>query len=307
MGLFKRKPAELDQLRARKSLLEKQSLIAERELAAAIEARQQVLVEGDPVEQPNERPDLVARLRDEVEAVRNAIATVDQRIVEAEGRLAEEQDSRRRGVASRELTASADALDHAADAVADALARVFPALDDVLSKLPLPHLVQKANLKVFSDAVVESLRAQASEAKAYTVRLTSGDAALVTPRPDDVKTAAAPIVERQQVFILAPSKWVEPSGEVITVGTHCTASPPAEIAKLALQHGHAIEAGSDLAVTLQMRQPPNYSHFSEFDCTDISQPKQLTKPPGAPTAALPPIHSEFVGRPRVGTARIARA
>jgi hypothetical protein len=50
------------------------------------------------------------------------------------------------------------------------------------------------------------LRAQASEAKAYTVRLTSGDAALVTPRPDDVKTAAAPpIVERRQIFLL--SEW----------------------------------------------------------------------------------------------------
>jgi hypothetical protein len=38
MGIFRRKP-ELDQLRARKSLLEKQLLVAERELAAAVEAR----------------------------------------------------------------------------------------------------------------------------------------------------------------------------------------------------------------------------------------------------------------------------
>jgi hypothetical protein len=300
MGIFRRKP-ELDQLRARKSLLEKQLATANRELAAAVEARQQVLVEGDPVE-PNERPDLVARLRDELEAVRNAIATVDQRIVEAEGRLAEEQDSRRRGVASRELTASADALDHAANAVADAFAKVPAVLDDVLSRMPLPHLILKANVESFAASVVEALRAQAGEARAYIVRLAAGDAALVSPRIEEVKPAPVPAVERREVFLLGPSRWTEPNGEVVTSGTHTTCSPPAAIAARALELGHALEPLSEHAIVLRQRIPPNFGCFSPQDCVDLTQPK-LTKPSGTPTAALPPIHSEFVGRPRVGTAR----
>jgi hypothetical protein len=93
---FRRKSdlaAELSGLQTRKDLLSKQLLKSEQELAAAVEARQQVLVEGTPVEQPNERPDLVARLRDEVDAVRNAITTVGERITEAEAKLAAEHAS----------------------------------------------------------------------------------------------------------------------------------------------------------------------------------------------------------------------
>jgi hypothetical protein len=37
----------------------------------------------------------------------------------------------------------------------------------------------------------------------------------------------------------SPSCWQEPDGEVITSGAHCTVSPPIEIAKLAIQYGHA--------------------------------------------------------------------
>jgi hypothetical protein len=113
------------------------------------------------------------------------------------------------------------------------------------------------------------------------------------------------VIERQEIFLLGRSRWEE-NGETIASGPHRTVSPPIEIAKLAIQHGHAIAAGSDLAVTLQMRQPPSYANYAPADCLDISQPKPAIKPSGTPTAALPPIHSEFVGRPRVGTARVAR-
>ena len=115
------------------------------------------------------------------------------------------------------------------------------------------------------------------------------------------------MIERTQIFVLAPSKWTEPSGEVVTVGTHVTCSPPAQIAARAIEFGHAVEAGSEFAQILQMRQPPCYANYPESDCADISRPKQLIKPPGGLTAASPPIHSEFVGRPRIGTARTAEA
>ena len=132
-----------------------------------------------------------------------------------------------------------------------------------------------------------------------------GDAALVAPRTEaEAKPAPAPAIERQEIFLLGRSRWEE-NGETITCGPHCTVSPPIEIAKLAIQYAHAIQAGSDLAVTLQMRSPPNYAVFPAADCLDISQPKPVIKPVGTPTAALPVIHSEFA-RARAGTATVAR-
>jgi hypothetical protein len=306
MGIFRRKP-ELDQLRARRTLLEKQLVTAERELAAAVEARQKALLEGDldtPLDGQSANG-VVGRLHDEKAAVLIALTTLGERIAEAESKLAAEHDLAMRSAAGKELSTAADALDRAADEVAAALARVFPTLDDVLSKLPLPHLVQKANLKVFSDAVVESLRAEVGEARAYIVRLTSGDAALVPPRPDDVKTAPAPIVERRQIFLLVNGRWPEPDGTVRTAGRHIECDPPAAIAKLAIEYEHALEPTSEFAQTLRMRMPPCYAHFAESDCVDISQPKQLIKQVGATTAAAPVIHSEFA-RGRGGFASVSR-
>jgi hypothetical protein len=297
---------ELAALTTRKDLLTRQLATAEQRLDEAVAARKVHLLEGDPDVPIGETP-IIERLRDEKAATLDALTAIGQRIIEAEAKLATERDLAMRSAAAKELSSAADALAAVAADLAGVVARIPAALADVLSRLPAPHAVAPERIKTFADGLVEALQTEAGEARAYIVRLGSGDAALVTPRPDDVKTAApAPIVERREVFILAPSKWVEPSGEVITVGTHCTASPPVEIAKLALQHGHALEAGSPLAVTLQMRQPPNYASFAPADCTDISRPKELIKPLGTPTAASPPIHSEFVGQPRVGTARVAR-
>jgi hypothetical protein len=295
---------ELAALQTRRDLLAKQLTTVEEKIAEATARRAAHLLEGD-IEVPNEEPVIVERLRDERAATLDALNTIGHRIVEAESKLVAERDLAMRSTAAKELTAAADALGRVADEVAAAIAKVAPALDDVLGRLPLPHVILKTNVESFAASVVEALRAEVGEARAYIVRLTSGDAALVTPRPDDVKTAATPpIVERREVFLLGRSRWQE-NGETITSGPHCTASPPVEIAKLAIQHGHAIEAGSDLAITLQMRQPPSYANYAPADCLDIGQPKPLTKPPGSPTAALPLVHSE-IARGRGGFATVGR-
>jgi hypothetical protein len=307
MGLLRRKSdgltAELENLRHRKSQLDALLVAAEQRLDEATRDRQAKLLEYDPANDGPPTNAIILRLTDERDACIDALAAVDAKAADVQRRLAEEQDSRRREVASRELTASADALDRVAAEVAAALARVFPALDDVLSKLPLPHLVQKANLKVFSDAVVESLRAQANEAKAYIVRLTSGHAALVPPRPDDVKMPPVPAVERLEILPLQPSKWLEADGSIRTVGAHVTCDPPIEVARAALANGNAINPLSDDAITLRMRVPTCYAYYAAEDCIDLTQPK-TAKPPRGLTAAAPAVHSEFVGRPRIGTATV---
>ena len=223
MGIFRRKP-ELDQLRARKSLLEKQLLVAERELAAAVEARQQVLVEGDPVEQPNERPDLVARLRDEAEAVRNAITTVSQRIAETEAKLAAERDLAMRSTAAKELSSATDALAAVATDLAAVANRLPGALADVLAKLPPPHAVLPERIQAFAGGLVQALQTEIGEARAYSLRLAAGDAAVISSRAEETRPPA-PAIERTPIFLLAPSRWTEPTGEVLTGGTHTTCNP----------------------------------------------------------------------------------
>jgi hypothetical protein len=292
--------AEIDGLHTRRDLLSKQLTVVEEKIAEATAARQVHLLEGN-LDAPGE-PVIIERLRDEKSAVIDALAAIDVKVVDAQRRLAEEQDSRRREVASRELTASADALAAVSADLAGVVARIPAALADVLSRLPAPHAVSPERIKTFADGLVEALQAEAGEARAYIVRLGSGDAPVISSRAEETKPPS-PIVERREVFLLGPSRWTEPNGEVLTSGTHTTCSPPASIAACALEFGHALEPLSAHAIVLRQRIPPNYGPYAAEDCIDLAEPRP-TKQVGTPTAALPPIHSEFVGRPRVGTARV---
>jgi hypothetical protein len=262
------------------------------------------LIEGDPVEQPNERPDLVARLRDEVGAVRNAITTVSQRITEAENRLTAERNQSRREVAGRELTAAADALDLVANDLAGVIAKVPAALGAVLDRLPCA-VVSRSHTVAFANEVVAALRMVVSELRSHAAQIVSGGAQVCEPAQQPANPPPPPVA-RQQIFLLINGQWLETDGSIKTAGKHRVVDPPAAIAKLALEYGHAIDPTNELSIILHQRQPPCYAVYSQSDCLDISQPKPLT-PPVGPTAASLPIHSEFVGRPRVGTARIARA
>jgi hypothetical protein len=305
MGIFKRKPAELDQLRARKSLLEKQSIVAERELAAAVEARQQVLVEGDLVEQPNERPDLVARLRDEAEAVRNAITTVSQRIAEAESKLAVERDQAKRSAAAKELGTAADALAAVAADLAGTVARVPAVLSDVLARLPAPHVVSPERVAAFANGLVEALQLEVGEAQRYIAQLTAGDVEVISPREEEVKLPPAPNVERREVLLLVNGRWPELDGTISTSGAYTTCSPPAPVAAHAIEFGHAIDPLCDNAVTLRQRCAARYGFFAPQDCLDLNEPKPNKQPAGIKTITAPLVHSEFA-RGRAGTATVAR-
>jgi hypothetical protein len=249
MGFLRRRSgieAELAALATRKDLLTRQLATAEQRLGEAVAARKVHLLEGDPDVPIGETP-IIERLRDEKAATLDALTTISERIAEAENRLASERDLALRSAAGKELTAAADALDRVAADLAGIVARIPAALADVLSRLPAPHAVSPERIKTFADGLVEALQAEAGEARAYSLRLTSGDAAVISSRAEETKPPS-PIVERREVFLLGPSRWTEPNGEVLTSGTHTTCSPPAAIAARALEFGHALDPLSDFAI-----------------------------------------------------------
>ena len=78
------------------------------------------------------------------------------------------------------------------------------------------------------------------ETDSYAATVASCHAAIKNePKSIELPKPPKP-VERMPVFLRGPSKWREPDGEVITAGPHCTVSPPAAIARAALEFGHTV-------------------------------------------------------------------
>jgi hypothetical protein len=294
---------ELASLHTRRDLLSKQLTTVEGKLDEATARRQVHLLEGD-LEVLDGEPVIVERLRDEKAAVTDALTTIDAKIVDAQRRCAEEQDRIKRDAAVKKLNAAAEDLTKLASELSTVSSKIPNVLSAVLELLPVPP-VSQPRVSAFVDGVLEALEVAAREARSHVAQITAGVGMVCEPVAQQPVTPPPPEIERAPIFLLGRSRWEE-NGETITGGPHCTVSPPAPIARAAIEFGHAIAAGSPLAVTLQMRQPPSYANYAPADCLDISQPKPLIKPTGGPTAASLPIHSEFVGKARIGTARVAR-
>jgi hypothetical protein len=303
MGFLRRRSgieAELAALATRKDLLTRQLATAEQRLDEAVAARKVHLLEGDPDVPIGETP-IIERLRDERSATFDALNTIGQRIAEAESKLAAERDLALRSAAGKELTAAADQLDSVAVDLAAVTSRLPEAMRQVLTRLPTKP-VSKERVELFAAEVVAALQLITREGRSHAARITAGNGTIC----ESIQQPATPLppkVERLQIFPLQPSRWVETDGSIVTVGAHVGCSPPIEVARAALANGTALDVLSDLAITLRQRVPPNYGPYAAEDCIDLAEPRP-TKQVGAPTAALPPIHSEFVGRPRVGTARV---
>src|SRR5262249_53571177 len=155
-------------------------------------------------------------------------------ILDVQVRIDQERDRIQREAAAKELATSSDKLAGVAADLAGVAARIQPALSDVLGRLPPPHAVAPERIKAFADGLVEALQVEVDGGRRSTARLVAGDAVVVSPPAEETKPPPAPIVERQQVFVLAPSKWQEPDGSISTSGAHCTVSPPIEIARAAI-------------------------------------------------------------------------
>jgi hypothetical protein len=307
VGLFRRKSlaAELDGLNTRRDLLAKQLAVAQQRLDEALAARQVHLLEGN-LDAPNGEPVIIERLRDERVATLDALNTLGQRITETENKLATERDLALRSAAGKELSTASDKLAAVSADLTGVVARIPAALAGVLARLPAPHAVSPERIQAFANGLVEALQGEVSEARAYATRLTEGDAALVPPRvDDDAKAPPAPIIERQTVFVLQPSRWLEPNGEVLTSGMHTVCDPPAETARTALANGTALDPLSDHAIDLRQRVPPRYGNYPPQDCVDLNAPKPEKLPAGSETITSPAIHSEF-NRGRGGFATVQR-
>jgi hypothetical protein len=303
MGLLSRRnspiaDAERDvaALRAKRDGLATKLAQAELAVEQARADRRARLVESDT---DDEAPDHVAAARERRDALADALGVIDQQATEAVARLDQERDRLQRQTASKELDAAAADLTKVIDEVASAAGKMPDAMQRVLDQLPVPP-VSRERVELCVKAAIAAMQELVSAGRAHAAQVVSGNAQICEPAAQQPANPPAPAIERREVFLLGRSRWEE-NGETITSGPHVTTSPPVEIAKLAIQHGHAIEAGSPLAVTLQMRQPPNYASFAPADCTDISRPKELTKPLGTPTV----IHSEF-NRGRGGFATVSR-
>ena len=305
MRIFGRKP-ELDQLRARRTLLEKQLVTAERELAAAVEARQKALLEGDldtPLDGQSANG-LVGRLHDEKAAVLIALTTIDERIAEAENKLASERDLALRSAAAKELTAAADALDSVAVDLAAVANRLPGAMQRVLTRLPTKP-VSKERVELFAAEVVAALQLIAREGRSHAVQVAAGNGTVCEPAAQEPAKPPAPAIERTPIFLLGPGRWLEPNGEVVTSGAYVVVSPPASIAARAIEFGHGVDPLSDPAVVLRQRCPPRYGFYPPEDCADLNEPKPDKLPAGSKTITEPLFHSEF-SRARGGTASVAR-
>src|SRR5215831_13294286 len=89
MALFKRKAdseREVADLRKRRGLLTDRLAAAERDLAKALDARRRALLESD-LSEPAAEPIMIGRLRDEKDALVDALAQLDAKIAETEQRI----------------------------------------------------------------------------------------------------------------------------------------------------------------------------------------------------------------------------
>jgi hypothetical protein len=310
LGLLSRRRSAFEQmeneiagLTSRRTVLADRLSRADVDIERALCDRRRQLVETDS-DESNVESTQVGQLREARAGFADAVGALDGKIAEAVARLDAARDRAMREAAAKELAAAVEGLTRVHDELAAVAAKVAPAISAVLAKLPAPHLVAPERVKAFADGIVEALQVVAREGQSHASRLISGAAQICEPVAQQPVTQPPPAIERAPIFLLGRSRWEE-NGETITSGPHCTVSPPAPIARAAIEFGHAIEAGSDLAVTLQMRQPPSYANYAPADCLDISQPKPLTKPLGSPTAAPVLIHSEF-DRGRGGFASVMR-
>jgi hypothetical protein len=135
VGIFRRKSdtAELDGLRVRKAQLDALLATVEGKLDEALTARQAHLLEAPDLEVPNEHSPIIERLRDERDAVRDALAAIDSKIMDAQASVDREQDRVRREAGSKELAAAVEGLTRVHDELASVAAKVAPALSAVLA------------------------------------------------------------------------------------------------------------------------------------------------------------------------------
>ena len=327
---FMRKTKDGDQIegklagmRTRKSALQAKLGEAERVLAQAIESRRKTLLESDD-EQTAGTKAVVGHLRDQRDAISDALATLNDQITAAEGALTQERDRVQRAAAAAELTALAETLAGTINGFTEAAGKMVAAIPAVTSRVPLANSALAMTMgSIFSDLARE-LQTLIATARAHAERITTMGADVVTPREAPPPAPPpAPRGEHVNVLVFQNSKWTE-NGETQTCARFGVAHLPAALAARVVEAKFGTPENSDWAKRLRETESSDFGawHRPAADlCVDLDAPV-LHAPPGALGRTLgdrselddPPSASpvgaiagtEHTGPARTGVATIAR-
>jgi hypothetical protein len=202
---------ELEQLRHRRSLLDRQREVAEASLAKALADRRRILLEADLDKTNGDREPvrrLVERLRDENDSVVDAIGALDRQIGEAEMKLAAEREVRARDA---ERVKRQEALNAARNVLAR-YREISAELVDALALLaPCGPMcaTARANVEYISREMPAGVESAFVEAASYIAMVASGDAPIRIEAAPVTPPTPPPAIERKQIFLRHPGRWVE--------------------------------------------------------------------------------------------------
>jgi hypothetical protein len=302
MAIFpKRKPdsdAELERLRHRRRLLDQQRSAAEQRLAEAIAERRTRLVESD-LDNGQAPKAVTGRLRDEADAITDALATIDRKIAEVEERLAAERVAAERQAEAERRRVQIEAARRASTEFAATAERLIAEL-----QLLIPTSMQvgaaAANVKYFVGQLAIGTEAGLAEAAVYCQRVLAGNVMIAgTPPPPKPEPPPPAPVERMLVYLLTDGMWPEPDGSMRYACQYGQASPPVDVARRAIAANLADPFDSPRSVRLREINGMPFSVPHPSSCTNLLTGEQPQPEGDNGTSAAP---AEYFGPPMVGVA-----
>jgi hypothetical protein len=302
MGLLSRKPAlseiecQRENLLHRKAALEAQRVAAERRLDEAVANRRTQLLESD-LDNGQSAKNIVGRLRDEKDAITDALAAIDLKLTDVEQRLRQDADRSAREKASERCQEQIAAARLVADRFATALEEATTVMQG-LTNLSLTANTTASSLKIFGDQLRLGIAQGIAESENYRVRMLAGNVPVVGEAKPvvTVPVPPAPVVARRLIYLHENAKWIE-NGVTRTAGKWSQANPPEEFAAKAISLGVADDFHAARAEKLREihGMPFSFPHPSQCVCLETGQ---WPAPDNGEETAAAAI--EYVGAPTVG-------
>jgi hypothetical protein len=257
----------------RRAALESQRIAAERRLDEAVTERRTQLLESD-LDNGQPVKNIVGRLRDERDAIADALASIDLKLSQVEERFRQDQDrSAREKEAELRRTQVAEARKVVAE-VAAGLERLVAAMQTLSGVSPSAGAAA-ANAKLLGDQLSFGCASGCAETENYVIRMLAGNAAIVGQAlPVVAASKPAPkIVDRLGIMVLQHSKWSE-DGEVKTCAKDGLCKPPRAIAEKAISLNLAVAENSSRYLKLREIDTgegfgQQWAHIPASDCLDL--------------------------------------
>ena len=286
--------AEIEAMRIRRGALAGQLATAESSLAAMIADRRRHLVEEDTDADAAHHPrNAVASLRDHIDAITDALATLDGKITEAEAKLASQRDQAEREAAARELTAMVDGLLAAVDKFSASAGELVEQVAPLVPRVPYMAPDIAGRLAVWTRDVSLAATEISQMARTHAAQVAAGEAGIRRPAPPPPPPALP--VPRRPVFLLVAGRWPDTDGER-TASRHTVVDLPVPIADRAVQLGLAItDTNGERARKLAEFESPDYARVSPDVCIDLTTGE---KTPPAEFIVAPTPHAAMTGTAR---------